>query len=496
MRWPFRKSLLARSPGKESRPKTKLPDAFYVSRPILEHDVSSALKRGEHLVIYGPPRQGKTRLLMRHHLDAEPIYIECRPGFKRTQIYRVALSSIGYSVLVERKKGGKASANVKLGLMSSGIQASAGRDLEEVTQTITVDLKNPSEIAHLVSRVKTLPHVVLNDFQLLDATTKRNLLFDLRIFAERPSIRVVIVGAWPNEDYLEEIEPAVTGIFRYVLVPTWSEQELRGAYALWSERGLLRPSSGVRLEQSLSLSGGDISLFRALATGDWHHSAEDLSVATSRSRAETLVLDRFGRALGIKLKALLSQRTSYLTYLSLKVSKHLAANPKFRHSGGPRAWTIEQSRRDPITHEPWPKGRQVMLDREGNPQYIEETTGVLEVVSTDTVRFLLRKVHSAVQEGKSDVSLRELATQFVEESRPLPVAIDKSKLRAVFSRFDEAQRKALVAPPLLYTDAVKEAIEIGCGSFGTGRILLVFNKIEWFGAAESWSPPALMGCRG
>ena len=36
----------------------------------------------------------------------------------------------------------------------------------------------------------------------------------------------------------------------------------------------------------------------------------------------------------------------------------------------------------------------------------------------------------------------------------------------------------------------------GCGSFGTGRILLVFNKIEWFGAAESWSPPALMGCRG
>ena len=218
MVWPFRKT--ARLPGPLGRGSTADPkDWFYVSRPRIEQAVAGALAQGDNLVIYGPSHQGKTLLLSRQFAAADSIYIECRPDFKRTQIYRVALSSLGYAVLVEKTRRGKASTTVKLGLASVGAEASAEGELEQVMQSVTVDLKNPSEVAHLISRIKRLPWLVFNNFQLLDSATKRSLLFDLTFFAERPNIRIIIVGAWSSEDYLEEIEPALAGKLRYVLVP-------------------------------------------------------------------------------------------------------------------------------------------------------------------------------------------------------------------------------------------------------------------------------------
>lgn len=182
-------------------------------------------------MIYGPPHLGKTVLLTQQLGTADFIYIGCRPGFKRAQIYRVLLSSLGYALLVEKKRRGKASTTVKFGIGSIGVEAGAEGEMEQMMQSVTIDLKNASEVAHLISRIKRPPRVVLDNFQLLDRGTKENLLFDLAFLSERRSIQVVIVGAWSQEDYLEEIEPAVAGRFRYIEISPWSNPELREAAA-------------------------------------------------------------------------------------------------------------------------------------------------------------------------------------------------------------------------------------------------------------------------
>ena len=66
----------------------------------------------ENLVLYDPARQGKTTLLSQQLKETDSIYIECRPRFKRSHIYRIALASLGYAMLVEKKRRGKATTTV------------------------------------------------------------------------------------------------------------------------------------------------------------------------------------------------------------------------------------------------------------------------------------------------------------------------------------------------------------------------------------------------
>lgn len=461
MIWPFRKishkaGPLARSAANDAK------DSFYVSRPRIEQAIADALVQGDNLVVYGPSHQGKTMLLTRQ-LDADSIYIECRPGFKRTQIYRVVLSSLGYAVLVEKKRRGKASTTVKFGLASTGVEASAEGEMEQVLQSVTVDLKNPSEVAHLISRIKQVPRLVLNNFQLLDRKTKRSLLFDLAFFAERSSIHTFIVGTWSNEDYLEEIEPAVAGKFRYALVPTWSDAELHEAAIQWSARSKAFGEMTPHLNEFLALVGGDISLFRALLENSIDNSRSSPSGTVSIPTVpeiQSMVLGRFRRGLSTKLKAIFAQRETYVTYYFLETTSIFPNNPKFQLIPDAVESDYLRTTINPQTNQPYPGGREVLLDRSGNPQIIEQTTGEVDEMQTDIASFLLRKFHSAVEQGSSKIELASLVNEFEEQLLPKPIALDKSRLKTVFVRFGEVQRQALIIPHMLAVDGTGEVMEI------------------------------------
>ena len=78
---------------------------------------------------------------------------------------------------------------------------------------------------------------------------------------------MIVVGAWTEEEYLEDIEPAIAGRFRYIYVPPWKGRGAPPGDA---------PSAGRRAVGSagrhhcargrvpLTWAAGDISLFRSL----------------------------------------------------------------------------------------------------------------------------------------------------------------------------------------------------------------------------------------
>ena len=466
MIWPFSKTLHLPSLFPSSAvdaDSVAVKDPFYVARPHIEKSIANALARGDNLVVYGPSHQGKT-LLLSHLLDPRnAIYIECRPDFKRTQIYRVALSSLGYAVLVEKKRRGKASATVKLGLASTGAEASAEGELEHVMQAVTVDLKNPSEVAHLIARIKHLPCIVLNNFQLLDSGTKKNLLFDLALFTERPNIRIVIVGSWTNEDYLEEIEPAVAGKFKYVQVPTWTEPELRQAAAQWIRQTPALGDCTPHLAEFLTLSGGDISLFRALveASVDKDAALGQKAGAASALPIQAMVLGRFRRGLRTKLKTVFAQREAYVTYLAVQSSSRFELNPDFHPTPNLAESDYLRTSIDPYTNQPYSDGRVVLLDENNNPQYLEQQTAEVITTQDEIVRFLLRQFHRAVQQDSNKIDLATLTRAFAEQLPLKPIAVDQAKLKLAFKRFDEVQRQSLIVPRMLTLDEAGEAMEIG-----------------------------------
>jgi len=462
MVWPFRRK--AHRGGPHTRGAAyESQDPDYVARPQIEKSIIDALAQSQNLMIYGPSRQGKTLLLTRLLGPADSIIIECRPGFKRTQIYRVALSALGYSLLVKKRRRGKAKTTVGFGIATMGAGASAEGEVEQTMQSINVDLRNPSEVAHLIARMKRLPRIVLNNFHLLDNATKANLLFDLTFLAERPGIRIIIVGVWLNEDYLEEIEPAISGKYRAVFVPSWSDAELRKATAQWAARSKSADAVTPRLDEFVALAAGDISLFRTLVerainTGT---SAPDRTSATPTVvPIQAMVLARFRRGLSGKLKAIFAERDIYLTYSYLQHTIDFVTNPRFQQIPNARESDYIRTAINPNTNRRYSDGRQVLLDRDGNPQYIEVMRYYVDKRQTEFMSFLLRSLHGAVQQSSSEIGLTGLAQEFGEQFVPEPIGLDRAALKAVFANVDEAQRKAFVVPHLLAVHSESDAIEI------------------------------------
>lgn len=438
-------------------------DPLVVARPSVEAPLADAFRQRENIVVYGPPRQGKTTFLARALPAEDPIYIECRPGFKRAQIYRVLLAALGYAIVVTKKRRGKATATVKLGLLGVGVEAGAEGEVEQEAQAVTVDLKNPSEVAHLIARIGRVPYLVLNNFQLLDGGTKRSLLFDLAFFAERSRVRFVIVGAWLNEDYIEEIEPALGGRLRYVPVPLWSDDELRAALDVWKQRFPALASPTTPVDALLALSDGDISLLRAmLDDAVLRASGKPASSATADLIAATgaLVASRFGRSLGPKLRDLLAERDAYIGYAIVNVTRAYEPNPRFSLPDDDAGSPSRRTAINPETGRPYADGRVVQLDAAGEPQYEERLQGELGNARVGIVPFMLLQMHDAVAHGERRVLLDDLVRELLSQLRPPVAALNEVRLRSVFSNLVEIQRRALIVPPLLAVDTVAPAIEI------------------------------------
>jgi hypothetical protein len=460
MIWPFNKISRWKSEH-VSRPIVRAGGATYVSRANIEVPLAGAVARGESFVLYGPSHQGKTMLLSRF-IPSDAIVIECRPDFKRAQIYRVILSSLGYAVLVEKKRSGKASTTVKFGVGAFGGKAGAEAGLEQTMQPVTVDLKNSSEVALLISRLKDLPWLVLNNFQLLDIGTKRALLFDLSTFADRPEMRIMVVGSWPNEDYLEELEPALAGRFHYLEVPMWSNDELREAAAQWISNATKPCADPGNIQEFLELAAGDISLFRSLMEISAFKSddAGNAADGSSAPSVQEMVLGRFRRGLSTKLQAIYAERDSYVGYLALQPETRLALNPKFTPTPGLAEGDYLRTSINPETGQPFANGREVLLDKHKNTQYIELPGSRVVSLRIEIVQYLFRQFHAAVQQGFQKIDLATLVQEFENYPKPSPVELETPRLKAALLRFGEVQRVALVVPALLNVDSTGKAMEI------------------------------------
>jgi hypothetical protein len=446
---------VTRSLTKLAPPPAPELDQCYFPRLNVEPEVKKRLARRDNFVLYGPARQGKTMLLSACLPIRDSIYIECRPDFKRPHLYRLILASLGYSISTEKKRKQKADYKIKFGLLGTNMGAGVDLEQERTLQEINVDLKNPSEVAHLISRIPNLPYVVLNGFHLLDPNTKKNFLFDLAFFAERSEIRFIIVGSWLQVDYLEAIEPAITGKLHYIPVPFWAAEELRAAHRFWCDRQVIKPVLPEILEEMISLSGGDIALFAALMAMPPASSIDSL-----RRDAIELVVSRSLRGLEARIEELLNRREIAFSYDAIHTEIALEANPNFHPIPGATDATYQRVAINPETGRPFSKREEVKIDATGTPQY-RENVNVTRVTRVGRIGdFVLYKFYQAVRAGSDTLQLSELVAEFMRDYLPDSIGIDAAKLTAIFLQIHEAQRLAPISPPLIEVTSDARALHI------------------------------------
>lgn len=467
--------MMGRESSDGNTPEGNLPHedgrtapTFYVPRLKLEERLKGLLASRRNVAIYGPARQGKTLLVSKCLPPQNNLYIECRRGFKRSHIYRLILSHLGYSIDVSQKKKKSASYKIAFGLFGSKIGADASGDVEGTLQQINVDMRNPSEVAHLISRIRDVPYVVLNGFERLNRRTRENILLDISFFSEVSKIRFALIGDWLGEDHLETMEPAISGKIDYVHVPYWSDAELRQAHSVWREHKIVPEVGEDTLNEMIDLSVGDIALFATLHT----ISVERKMGAPFRARAETIIVTRSKKWIGERIGELLISGDFSVSFSIVVVSWALRANPKFVAVSGGR---YKRTKINSLTGHAYRNVSSMQVDARGNPRQIEYPTARLENGGpASVIPSLLRMIHRAAKAGKTDVGLDQVISNFTRARLSAAVAVSPDVLVEVYQRMNKFQRRAHIEPPLL----VVTGDEPCSVRVGDRRLFLVLRSLD------------------
>ena len=211
----------------------------YVERDKIDTKFSDSLSTGNHIVVYGASKQGKTALVSRHLPYNENIVVRLTPNTNISDIYSSILRQVGVEIETtnqsEESSASSASvgikAKAKIWLFGEGEASATGTisasDKQSRTyQTVPFNLAVAQDISELLHKINFSKKIILENFHYLDEEKQRELSFDLRTFQET-GIIFVVLGVWRKKDRLRTFCRDLTDRVNDIPVEPWIEDDFR-----------------------------------------------------------------------------------------------------------------------------------------------------------------------------------------------------------------------------------------------------------------------------
>ncbi|EMX0311123.1 hypothetical protein AAFZ98_001159 [Vibrio parahaemolyticus] len=215
------------------------PVLSYVERDLIDNKFNDSLDTGNHIVVYGASKQGKTALVSRHLSYDENIVVRLTPSTSISDIYASVLRQAGIEIDVsgveETGSSGTATfgikAKAKLFFLGEG-EASATGAITGTTKTtnsfqyVPFNLAVAQDVSELLKKVEFNKKIILENFHYLDEEKQKELSFDLRTFQE-VGIIFIILGVWRKKDKLRIYCNDLTDRLDDLPVEPWKEADFR-----------------------------------------------------------------------------------------------------------------------------------------------------------------------------------------------------------------------------------------------------------------------------
>ncbi|MGQ7287243.1 hypothetical protein ACUN7Z_06835 [Vreelandella venusta] len=211
----------------------------YIERDKIDTKFSDSLTCGNHIVVYGASKQGKTALVSRHLPYEENIVVRLTPSTNISDIYSSILRQLGVEIetSTQNEESTKASTSVgikakaKILLFGEGEASASGTisaaDKNTKTyETVPFNLSVAQDISELLHKINFKKKIILENFHYLDEERQREFSFDLRTFQET-GIVFVILGVWRKKDRLRTFCPDLTDRVEDIPVEPWIEDDFR-----------------------------------------------------------------------------------------------------------------------------------------------------------------------------------------------------------------------------------------------------------------------------
>lgn len=247
----------------------------YIEREEIDTKFHDSLDTGNHIVVYGASKQGKTALVSRYLPYEDNIVVRLTPNSNISDIYSSILRQVGIeieissqietSTEVSASVGLKAKAKILFfgdGEASAEGKAISGDKRETSYQTIPFNLAVAQDISELLDKISFKKKIILENFHYLDEDKQRELSFDLRTFQETGVI-FIILGVWRKKDKLRNFCPDLTDRIDDVPVEPWEEEDFRKVIEKGSSELNIRLSEAI-INNFIHNSFGSIGVLQEL----------------------------------------------------------------------------------------------------------------------------------------------------------------------------------------------------------------------------------------
>lgn len=219
----------------------------YIEREKIDTKFHDSLNTGNHIVVYGASKQGKTALVSRYVPYDDNIVIRLTPNSNISDIYSSILRQVGIEIEVSSQINTSTDTSATVGIKAKakilflgGGEANAdgtvssGNKKEKSYQTIPFNLAVAQDISEILHKISLRKKIILENFHYLDEEKQRELSFDLRTFQES-GIIFIILGVWRKKDKLRNFCPDLTDRIDDVPVEPWEECDFRKVIEKGSE---------------------------------------------------------------------------------------------------------------------------------------------------------------------------------------------------------------------------------------------------------------------
>lgn len=206
----------------------------YQTRDSADTVLVNNLSRGQHLVIYGSSKQGKTSLRKNCLILDDYIVVHCSNKWELDDVHVAILKQAGYeltessSVATSGKQ--KISAKAKASIFGTGVEgcAETERNKEEVVKKNPLEL-DPLDVNDIILALKEINFdrfIVLEDFHYLPVETQKDFSVALKAFHENSKFCFIIIGVWLEENRLSVYNGDLTGRLLAINADRWTRGEL------------------------------------------------------------------------------------------------------------------------------------------------------------------------------------------------------------------------------------------------------------------------------
>lgn len=250
----------------------------YIERDKIDSRFNDSLNTGNHIVVYGASKQGKTALVSRHLSYEDNIVIRLTPNTNISDIYSSILRQVGIEIELSHSDEIASNISATVGIKAkakilffgegeasaSGTVASGDKKVSSY-QTIPFNLALAQDVSELLHKVNFNKKIILENFHYLDEDKQRELSFDLRTFQET-GIIFVILGVWRKKDRLRLFCSDLTDRVDDIPVEPWEDSDFRKVISKGASELNITFSESIT-SKFISNSFGSIGVLQELLKG-------------------------------------------------------------------------------------------------------------------------------------------------------------------------------------------------------------------------------------